>query len=155
MTKIWKNAPKIDKIPKKIGCNFGHFIHIRGILSRFGIREHCIGIFFWQHGSPLTCCPQLRYLQTLNSISAENNSTIVFPIPIDIMSHFMKNNGQLQPPSVPMVSAVIIINFIVTIKFIFLLAGGSARLVRGLPRTWGSSSARCSGCLKCSRLLGP
>merc|ERR1719429_541692 len=29
---------------------------------------------------------QLRYLQTLNSISAENNSTIIFPIPIDIIS---------------------------------------------------------------------
>merc|ERR1719264_1605859 len=29
---------------------------------------------------------QLRYLQTLNSISAENNSTIIFPVPIDIMS---------------------------------------------------------------------
>ena len=83
----------------------------------------------------MTCCPQLRYLQTLNSISAENNSTIVFPIPIDIMSHFMKTNGQLQPPQVPLVSAVImIVIFIVTIKVIFLLAGGPARLVRGLPR---------------------
>ena len=30
--------------------------------------------------------PQLRYLQTLNSISAENNSTIIFPVPIDVMS---------------------------------------------------------------------
>ena len=29
---------------------------------------------------------QLRYLQTLNNISAEKNSTIVFPIPIDIIS---------------------------------------------------------------------
>jgi len=29
---------------------------------------------------------QLRYLQTLNSISQENNSTIVFPVPIDIIS---------------------------------------------------------------------
>lgn len=28
---------------------------------------------------------QLRYLQTLNTISAEKNSTIVFPIPIDMM----------------------------------------------------------------------
>lgn len=40
---------------------------------------------------------QLRYLQTLNSISAENNSTIVFPVPIDIMSNFMQfsqNNHQ-------------------------------------------------------------
>ena len=35
---------------------------------------------------------QLRYLQTLNSISAENNSTIVFPVPIDIMSSFMSTS---------------------------------------------------------------
>merc|ERR1719362_2562011 len=32
---------------------------------------------------------QLRYLQTLNSISAEHNSTIIFPVPIDIVSNFM------------------------------------------------------------------
>ena len=32
---------------------------------------------------------QLRYLQTLNSISAENNSTIVFPVPVDILSTMM------------------------------------------------------------------
>ena len=35
---------------------------------------------------------QLRYLQTLNSISAEKNSTIVFPVPIDIISKLMQNN---------------------------------------------------------------
>eukprot|EP00094_Tigriopus_californicus_P004815 TCALIF_04633-PA protein Name:"Similar to AAEL010189 Band 7 protein AAEL010189 (Aedes aegypti)" AED:0.20 eAED:0.21 QI:0/0.33/0.2/0.8/0.77/0.8/10/416/335 len=33
---------------------------------------------------------QLRYLQTLNTISAEKNSTIVFPLPIDILNHIMK-----------------------------------------------------------------
>ncbi|XP_063699332.1 band 7 protein AGAP004871 isoform X1 [Culicoides brevitarsis] len=33
---------------------------------------------------------QLRYLQTLNTISAEKNSTIVFPLPIDILSYFIK-----------------------------------------------------------------
>jgi len=33
---------------------------------------------------------QLRYLQTLTSISAEKNSTIVFPLPIDMISKFMK-----------------------------------------------------------------
>ncbi|RZF40796.1 hypothetical protein LSTR_LSTR003306 [Laodelphax striatellus] len=33
---------------------------------------------------------QLRYLQTLNTISAEKNSTIVFPLPIDMMTYFMK-----------------------------------------------------------------
>ncbi|RXN06837.1 erythrocyte band 7 integral membrane -like protein [Labeo rohita] len=33
---------------------------------------------------------QLRYLQTLNTIAAEKNSTIIFPLPMDVMSHFMK-----------------------------------------------------------------
>jgi len=35
---------------------------------------------------------QLRYLQTLGSIAAENNSTIVFPVPIDIISNILGNN---------------------------------------------------------------
>merc|ERR1719493_641404 len=39
---------------------------------------------------------QLRYLQTLNSISAENNSTIVFPVPVDILSSMM---GSMQVPA--------------------------------------------------------
>jgi len=34
---------------------------------------------------------QLRYLQTLSSISAEHNSTIIFPMPINIIEHFMVN----------------------------------------------------------------
>ncbi|XP_065581826.1 band 7 protein AGAP004871-like isoform X4 [Artemia franciscana] len=33
---------------------------------------------------------QLRYLQTLNAISAEKNSTIIFPLPIDLIRHFFK-----------------------------------------------------------------
>ncbi|XP_066568741.1 stomatin isoform X1 [Amia ocellicauda] len=32
---------------------------------------------------------QLRYLQTLNTIAAEKNSTIIFPLPIDIMQGLM------------------------------------------------------------------
>jgi erythrocyte band 7 integral membrane protein len=36
---------------------------------------------------------QLRYLQTLNSISAEHNSTIIFPVPIDILSNLMSFNN--------------------------------------------------------------
>ncbi|GLH08661.1 Mechanosensory protein 2 [Gryllus bimaculatus] len=32
---------------------------------------------------------QLRYLQTLNTISAEKNSTIVFPLPMDIITPFL------------------------------------------------------------------
>merc|ERR1719499_3078611 len=34
---------------------------------------------------------QLRYLQTLTSISAEKNSTIIFPLPIDFITAFMPN----------------------------------------------------------------
>jgi len=33
---------------------------------------------------------QLRYLQTLQTISAEKNSTIIFPLPIDLFSTMMK-----------------------------------------------------------------
>jgi regulator of protease activity HflC (stomatin/prohibitin superfamily) len=38
---------------------------------------------------------QLRFLQTLSEIAVEKNSTIVFPVPIDIIEHFlgMKRRG--------------------------------------------------------------
>ncbi|MCX7634883.1 MAG: slipin family protein [Syntrophales bacterium] len=36
---------------------------------------------------------QLRYLQTLNQIASENNSTTVFPIPIDLVRPFMRQEG--------------------------------------------------------------
>jgi len=32
---------------------------------------------------------QLRYLQTLSQISSEKNSTIIFPLPMDILSAFL------------------------------------------------------------------
>ena len=38
--------------------------------------------------SPVTI--QLRYLQTLREVAAENNSTTLFPIPIDMMRAFME-----------------------------------------------------------------
>jgi len=37
---------------------------------------------------------QLRYLQTLATISSEKNSTIVFPIPIELFSHFTKKKEE-------------------------------------------------------------
>ncbi|KAK2727159.1 band 7 protein AGAP004871-like isoform X1 [Artemia franciscana] len=36
---------------------------------------------------------QLRYLQTLSAISAEKNSTIIFPLPIDFLSPFLDIKG--------------------------------------------------------------
>ncbi|XP_023325368.1 erythrocyte band 7 integral membrane protein [Eurytemora carolleeae] len=37
---------------------------------------------------------QLRYLQTLNSIAAEKNSTIIFPLPMELMGKYMYNQNQ-------------------------------------------------------------
>jgi erythrocyte band 7 integral membrane protein len=34
---------------------------------------------------------QLRYLQTLGQISAEKNSTIIFPLPMEMLKHFGKS----------------------------------------------------------------
>jgi regulator of protease activity HflC (stomatin/prohibitin superfamily) len=37
---------------------------------------------------------QLRYLQTLLEIGSANNSTIVFPIPVDLLQPFLKRNSE-------------------------------------------------------------
>ncbi len=39
---------------------------------------------------------QLRYLQTLTDVAAENNSTIVFPIPIDLIEMFTRSGRFAQ-----------------------------------------------------------
>ena len=44
---------------------------------------------------------QLRYLQTLTEIGAEQNSTIIFPMPIDIVKPFLESiekTGKAQAP---------------------------------------------------------
>jgi len=41
---------------------------------------------------------QLRYLQTLVEIAAEKNSTIIFPIPIDLISMFLKKEAPALNP---------------------------------------------------------
>jgi regulator of protease activity HflC (stomatin/prohibitin superfamily) len=40
---------------------------------------------------------QLRYLQTLREISSENNSTTLFPIPIDLFRPFLKLIEKIKP----------------------------------------------------------
>jgi regulator of protease activity HflC (stomatin/prohibitin superfamily) len=44
---------------------------------------------------------QLRYLQTVNEIASENNSTTFFPIPIDLLRGFLDvaRGAQAQPPA--------------------------------------------------------
>jgi len=40
---------------------------------------------------------QLRYLQTLTEIAAEKNSTIIFPIPLDLLKAFSRMAGDTNP----------------------------------------------------------
>ena len=40
--------------------------------------------------SSIPAAMQLRYLQTLTEIGAEQNSTVVFPMPIDIVKPFLE-----------------------------------------------------------------
>src|SRR5665648_464557 len=45
---------------------------------------------------------QLRYLQTLIEVASEKNSTTIFPIPIDLLTPFLKKDGNvLQSPPAP------------------------------------------------------
>ncbi len=39
---------------------------------------------------------QMRYLQTLREVAAENNSTTIFPIPIDLFSIFIQDKSKRQ-----------------------------------------------------------
>ena len=39
---------------------------------------------------------QLRYLQTLTEVASEKNSTLIFPLPIDLISMFMKRGESAQ-----------------------------------------------------------
>lgn len=50
------------------------------------------------HGHPMAM--QMRFLQTLSEVGAENNTTIVFPVPIELFSAFLQNgrpNGKPEP----------------------------------------------------------
>ncbi|MFQ5914457.1 MAG: slipin family protein [Nitrospinota bacterium] len=47
---------------------------------------------------------QLRFLQTLTEVATENNSTMIFPLPLDLISPFLQAGGRLvgggnEPPS--------------------------------------------------------
>ena len=54
---------------------------------------------WWKPPTLLAAQPitlQLRYLQTLTEIGVEKNTTIVFPLPIEIMSLLNKFTGSVR-----------------------------------------------------------
>jgi hypothetical protein len=48
---------------------------------------------------------QLRTLQTMAEISAERNSTIIFPIPVELLDVFRSISGVVPPVRPPAVAA--------------------------------------------------
>ncbi|MFA7248843.1 MAG: slipin family protein [Dehalococcoidia bacterium] len=44
---------------------------------------------------------QLRYLQTLTEIASEQNSTIIFPIPIELLGNLLSRPAAVQPDAPP------------------------------------------------------
>jgi hypothetical protein len=40
---------------------------------------------------------QLRYLQTLTEVGVNQNSTIVFPLPLDVIQPFLQAAGETSP----------------------------------------------------------
>ena len=44
---------------------------------------------------------QLRYLQTLTQVAGDKSSTLVFPVPVDLISSLMSTAGHQAPPSTP------------------------------------------------------
>ena len=63
-------------------------IHAEGELQASETLAEAAGVMSSQAGAL-----QLRYLQTLTEISAEHNSTIVFPLPIELMEALLSRTG--------------------------------------------------------------
>ena len=63
-------------------------IHAEGELQASQTLAEAAGVMSQQAGAL-----QLRYLQTLTEISAEHNSTVVFPLPIELMDALLKRAG--------------------------------------------------------------
>ena len=63
-------------------------IHAEGELQASQKLAEAAGVMATQAGSL-----QLRYLQTLSEISAEHNSTIIFPLPIELMEALTSRTG--------------------------------------------------------------
>ncbi len=74
-------------------------IHAEGELEASVKLAEAANVMSYQSGAM-----QLRYLQTLSEISVEHNSTIIFPLPIEMLSAFMgRANGNSNDMGVKVV----------------------------------------------------
>ena len=71
-------------------------IHAEG---EFNAAQKLVGAAALLATQPMTL--QLRYLQTLTEIGVEKNTTIVFPLPMELMSLLNKFSAQMKPADKP------------------------------------------------------
>jgi regulator of protease activity HflC (stomatin/prohibitin superfamily) len=69
-------------------------IHADGELQAAATLSEAAGVL-----SATPAAIQLRYLQTLSEIGAEQNSTIVFPLPIELIKPLLAAGAELAPES--------------------------------------------------------
>ena len=87
---------KIDNLQRKLHYVVIHWLYVHCTY----IVVHFIQVFFCYHKMHILHTQMVSIsLQTLSSIAAEKNSTIIFPIPIDFVSQFIKT--RTSPPVSP------------------------------------------------------
>jgi regulator of protease activity HflC (stomatin/prohibitin superfamily) len=69
-------------------------IHAEGELQASGALSEAAAVM-----SRNPAALQLRYLQTLSELGGENNSTIVFPLPIDLIKPLLTMAEAAAPPT--------------------------------------------------------
>ena len=90
-----------------------------------------------------------RYLQTLNSISAEKNSTIIFPLPMELVGAFTdSDHGEL----IVIITTISITCIIITIIIVTNTAKNITNILITVASTY-QMFHRCSK-EKCERLRG-
>ena len=51
--------------------------------------------------TPFPMAMQMRHLQTLAELAADKNSTIIFPLPLEVLAPFLKHGGDRLSFAVP------------------------------------------------------
>lgn len=64
---------------------------------------------------------QLRYLQTLNDIASENSSTIIFPLPLDLIKAFQEKKNDLPDHRMTAMQSQLLGDMVLIIHLLFIL----------------------------------
>ena len=85
-------SPSVRKIFVLFVCKVGAFFDPPSSVWTLYIEAPLLALLL-SDSVPVEIDPCPPLLQTLNSISAEKNSTIIFPLPIDLITNFLKTDN--------------------------------------------------------------